>query len=165
MTKWPLLEQAIHFQKTALDNAFSICSVMQHNGKDLLENSLNQYPWLPENGKQGYLAWARGCIQATDNLKVLIDRGFQEIETHLSDPAPAAQDTAEKKATSAPKRRGRAAAAGTAKKTVSGARTAASKPQSSTQAAKPTAEKQKSAGKETAADKQTRAENSASRAV
>ena len=103
MTTSPLLTQAFRFQKTAVDNAFSIYSAIQINGKDLLENSLNQYPWMSENWKQGYLSWVSGSIQATENLKYLIDRGFQEVEKHLSESAPAAQGAAENKPTLGPK--------------------------------------------------------------
>lgn len=104
MTRWPLLTQAIRYQKTAVDNAFSLCSAMQLNGQDMLENSLQQYPWLPENEKRGYLTWASECIQATDVLKYMIDRGFLEVEKHLSESVSAAQDAAKKKVPPSPKK-------------------------------------------------------------
>jgi len=100
MTQWQSLAQAIHYQRTAWNNAFSMCSAMQLNGKDMLENSLNQCSWLSENEKQGYLSWAKSCIQTTENLKSLIENSFQEVEKQLADSPSTASATAKKKAKS-----------------------------------------------------------------
>ena len=131
MTQWQSLAPAIRFQRTVWNNALSMCSALQLSGKDMLANSLDQCPWLTEHEKQGYLSWAGECIQATENLKSLIDSNLQEVERHLSDPPPAAPGADEKRASPAAKDRTSVPAA--AKATASPAKKKAAPGRSSAQ--------------------------------
>lgn len=99
MIQWHPLAQATRFQRTAWINTFSVCSAMQHKGKEMLENSLNTCFWLTEKDKKEYLSWAKSCLQATENMQSMIDRSFQEVEKHLSDQPPAPSSSAQKKST------------------------------------------------------------------
>jgi hypothetical protein len=140
MIQWHPFAQATRFQRTAWINTFSVYSAMQHKGKEMLENSLNQCFWLTEKDKKEYLTWAKSCLQATENMQSMIDRSFQEVEKHLSDQPPAAASSAQKKSTiaslvlaatqPAPK------AASPAKKKASAKSTAASKSTSEEQVKK-----------------------------
>ena len=121
------LSKTLRYQKTACDNAFSIFTAMQQSSNDMLRQTLDMCGWIGEKEKKTYLFLTEGAITATENLKILIDNGYEEAERHFSnysDKKPAGKTTS--KAT--PKKTKSAAPAATAKnqtttrKTTAGAK-------------------------------------------
>lgn len=74
------LSKAIRYQKTASDNAFSIISILQNSGEQMLKTTLDQCTWIPEKGRKDYLTWSRNYLQMTEKMKSYIDKGYEEAE-------------------------------------------------------------------------------------
>ncbi len=74
------LSKAIRYQKAASDNAFSIISIFQTSGEQMLKTTLDQCSWIPEKGKNDYLSWSQNYVQMTEKMKSYIDKGYEEAE-------------------------------------------------------------------------------------
>lgn len=84
MTDLTLFARAIRYQRIATENAFSVLSAVQHGSEDLLRNSLKYHTCIPEDGKKSCLRYADKCTQATETLRFLISKGFDQFEKNFS---------------------------------------------------------------------------------
>ena len=80
--------QALRYQKAISETAFSLLSVAQHSGAEMLKQSLDHHSWLPVSGKKSCLYWSEQCIQATDQLRSIMEKGFEQVEKQLSPVSP-----------------------------------------------------------------------------
>ncbi len=96
MTGWNLVHQAVQYQKVVTDNTFEIISVFQNSSNELLQQSLEQCSWLPEQNRQDYSQWVSGCFTAADYLKKLIDGGYRQLEQQYSSQGKESEELAAK---------------------------------------------------------------------
>lgn len=89
------ISQAIRYQKTAVDQVFELMSQYQSNSDELLQNTLDQFSWLPGVSKESYLHWSASYQEGTNYLKGIVDTGFEQVEQVFTSPAP--KDSTEKK--------------------------------------------------------------------
>ncbi len=84
MDQKTLIGQAIRYQKVITESSFSLLSVVQHSSTEMLKQSLDYYSWLPASSKKDCLFWSQRCIQATEQLRSMLEKGFDEAEKQLS---------------------------------------------------------------------------------
>lgn len=84
MDQKTLIGQAIRYQKVITESSFSLFSVVQHSSTEMLKQSLDYYSWLPASSKKDCLFWSQRCIQATEQLRSMLEKGFDEAEKQLS---------------------------------------------------------------------------------
>lgn len=88
--------KTIVFQKTAFANTLEIFSSMRHHGETLLKTTLEQSLWLPESSRKACLFWADVCTKNFENVKVLVDQGFTEMERFSSTNLKPGEDKPQK---------------------------------------------------------------------
>lgn len=75
-----LFKQIIEFQKTTFDNSFDALAKLQEQGESIINNSLKQAEWLPEEGKKAIKEWLQAYKKARAEFKNTVDSNFTKVQ-------------------------------------------------------------------------------------
>jgi hypothetical protein len=75
-----IAKQMIDFQKTAFDNTFSAMVALQDQTEKMVNITIEQSAWLPEDGKKAINEWTEACKKGRDDFKKLVDENFSKAE-------------------------------------------------------------------------------------
>jgi len=75
-----LFKQIVDFQKTTFDNSFSAFAKLQEQGEVMINNSLKQAEWLPEEGKKVITEWIEAYKKARTEFKNTVDSNFIKVQ-------------------------------------------------------------------------------------
>jgi len=75
-----IAKQMIDFQKAALDNSFSAMSMVQEQAERMVNMSLTQATWLPEEGKKAIEDWIGAYKNGREDFKKTVDDNFKKVE-------------------------------------------------------------------------------------
>ena len=89
-----IAKQMIEFQKTAFDNTFSAMVALQDQTEKMVNLSLEQSVWLPENGKKAINAWTEAYKKGRDDFKKFVDENFSKAGSFFADQAKSATTAA-----------------------------------------------------------------------
>ena len=85
--------QMVDFQEVMFNNTFNLMKTFQSQGEALMNMSLEQNPWLPEDGKKVCSYWNETCQKGMANYKEFMDTGFTKAREIFG---PQAEKTAKK---------------------------------------------------------------------
>lgn len=75
-----LFKQIIEFQKTTFDNSFDALAKLQEHGENIINSSLKQAEWLPEEGKKVIKEWLDAYKKARTEFKNTVDSNFSKVQ-------------------------------------------------------------------------------------
>ncbi len=70
----------IDFQKTAFNNTFSAMVALQDQTEKMVNITIEQSTWLPEDGKKAINEWTDACKKGRDDFKKIVDENFSKAE-------------------------------------------------------------------------------------
>ncbi len=80
-----IARQMMDFQKAAFDNSFKGMGMVQEQAEKMLNMSLEQAAWLPEEGKRVIDEWAKAYQKGCEEFKTTIDANFAKVEAFFSE--------------------------------------------------------------------------------
>ena len=80
-----IAKQMIDFNKTTFDNSFSAMIMLQEQTEKMVNMSLEQTTWLPENGKEVVNEWLVTYKKGREDFKKTMDENFKKVETFFTD--------------------------------------------------------------------------------
>ena len=75
-----IAKQMIDFQKSTFDNSFSAMSMVQEQAERMVNMSLTQATWLPEEGKKAIEDWIGAYKNGCEDFKKTVDDNFKKVE-------------------------------------------------------------------------------------
>jgi hypothetical protein len=102
MEQWEMLSKVIRYQKAVTDNAFTIISIFQNSGEQVLKTALDQQSLVPDQGKKVFLSWSNNYLQITTNIKAFFNKSYEEAERFIEQSGKIAQEQKEPPAQQAP---------------------------------------------------------------
>ena len=79
-----IAKQMIDFQKSTFDNSFSAMSMVQEQAERMVNMSLTQATWLPEEGKKAIEDWIGAYKNGREDFKKTVDDNFKKVEDFFS---------------------------------------------------------------------------------
>ena len=92
-----IAKQMIDFQKTAFDNTFSAMVALQEQTEKMVNLSIDQSAWLPEDGKKAINQWTNACKKGRDDFKKFVDDNFIKAEGFFAGQAKSPASPAKSK--------------------------------------------------------------------
>ena len=80
-----IAKQMIDFNKTTFDNSFSAMIMLQEQTEKMVNMSLEQATWLPENGKEAINEWLVTYKKGREDFKKTMDENFKKVEKIFTD--------------------------------------------------------------------------------
>ncbi len=80
-----IAKQMIDFNKTTFDNSFSAMIMLQEQTEKMVNMSLEQATWLPENGKDVINEWLVTYKKGREDFKKTMDENFKKVEKFFTD--------------------------------------------------------------------------------
>ena len=77
-------KQMIQFNKAAFDNTFSAMTVLQEQMEKMVNNYLEQSPWMPAEGKKAITDWIKAYKQGREEFKANVDDNYRKVEEYFS---------------------------------------------------------------------------------
>ncbi|MDQ1336693.1 MAG: hypothetical protein QG552_3643 [Thermodesulfobacteriota bacterium] len=84
MEQRKIAKQMIEFQKATFDNSFNAMGMLQEQAERMLNMSLEQATWLPEEGKRVVNEWIKGYKRGREDFKKLVDQNFERVEAFFA---------------------------------------------------------------------------------
>ncbi len=75
-----IAKQMMEFQKAAFDNSFNGMEMVQEQAEKMLNMSLEQATWLPEEGKKVIDEWRKAYQKGCEEFKKTVDDNFKKVE-------------------------------------------------------------------------------------
>jgi hypothetical protein len=75
-----MTKQMIEFQKATVDNTFSAMAMVQDQAERMLNMTLEQATWLPEEGKKVIDDWINTYKKGREDFKKIVDENFARVE-------------------------------------------------------------------------------------
>jgi hypothetical protein len=75
-----ITKKMIDFNQTSFNNAFDAVVLLQDQFEKAANTALEQFPGLPEKGRQAIENWAEAFKEGRKNFKAQIDNGFEQAE-------------------------------------------------------------------------------------
>ncbi len=75
-----IAKQMIDFQKTAFNNTFGVMVALQDQTEKMVNITIEQSTWLPEDGKKAINEWTDACKKGRDDFKKIVDENFSKAE-------------------------------------------------------------------------------------
>jgi len=75
-----IAKQMMEFQKAAFDNSFNGMEMAQEQAEKMLNMSLEQATWLPEEGKRVIDEWSKAYQKGCEEFKKTVDDNFKKVE-------------------------------------------------------------------------------------
>ena len=88
----------VDFQQVVFNNSFNLMKTFQSQGEALMNMSIDQNPWLPEDGKKICSDWADTCQKGMSNYKDLMDTSFTKAREMFGSQAKPAGEASAKSA-------------------------------------------------------------------
>lgn len=79
-----IAKQMIEFQKATFDNSFSAMGMVQEQAERMLNMSLEQATWLPEEGKKVIDEWIKAYKKGREDFKKTVDENFAKVEAFFA---------------------------------------------------------------------------------
>jgi len=83
--------QMVDYQKIFFDNTFNFLSMFQKQGEKMIHMSIDQNPWIPDDGKKICSYWTDAYQKQINNYKEFVDTNFYKIKEVMSGPKKEAQ--------------------------------------------------------------------------
>ncbi len=80
-----IAKQMIDFQKATFDNSFSAMGMVQDQAERMLNMSLAQATWLPEEGKKAIDEWVKAYQKGREDFKKSVDENFAKVEAFFAE--------------------------------------------------------------------------------
>ncbi len=87
----------VDFQQVIFDNTFNLMKTFQSQGEAWMNLSMDQNPWLPEDGKKMCSNWNDTCQKGMSDYKDLMDTSFTKAREMFETPASSASAKTAKK--------------------------------------------------------------------
>ena len=84
MDQKAIFKQMVDFNKAAFDNSFSAIGMIQEQAEGMLNMSLEQAAWLPEEGKKAIDEWIKGYKKGREDFKKIVDENFARVEAFFA---------------------------------------------------------------------------------
>lgn len=75
-----IAKQMIDFQKATFDNSFNAMGMVQEQAERMVNTSLAQASWLPEEGKKAIEDWIGAYKNGCEDFKKTVDDNFKKVE-------------------------------------------------------------------------------------
>jgi hypothetical protein len=75
-----IAKQMIDFQKATFDNSFNAMGMVQEQAERMVNMSLSQATWLPEEGKKAIEDWIGAYKKGCEDFKKTVDDNFKKVE-------------------------------------------------------------------------------------
>ena len=75
-----MAQQLTGFYKNSIDNSISAMTMIQASTEKMVNLSLEQSPWFPEEGKKLINDWMKAYKKGYDDLKVAADEQYKKLE-------------------------------------------------------------------------------------
>lgn len=83
--------QMIDYQKMFFDNTFNFFNMFQNQGEKIVNMSIEQNPWIPDEGKKIYAYWNKAYQKQLNNYRDFVDTGFSKAKEMMSGQEKGAQ--------------------------------------------------------------------------
>ncbi len=94
MDQKTMVKQSFDFQKAALDNMYRNLVTLQDQAEKSVTLFLDRIPWMPEESKQIIMEWGTMYKKGRDDLKRVMDDGYNKMESYIVSTAEATQRAA-----------------------------------------------------------------------
>ncbi|MGD0277469.1 MAG: hypothetical protein ABSB79_15725 [Syntrophales bacterium] len=74
-----MAQQMTSFYKSAIDNSVNAMTIIQESTEKMVNLSLEQSPWFPEEGKKIVNSWMKAYKKGYDDLKVAADEQYKKL--------------------------------------------------------------------------------------
>jgi hypothetical protein len=79
-----IAKQMSQFNKAAFDNTFSAMTVLQEQMEKMVNNYLEQSPWMPAEGKKAITDWIKAYKQGREGFKATVDDNYRKVEEYFA---------------------------------------------------------------------------------
>jgi len=79
-----MAQQMTSFYKSAIDNSVNAMTIIQESTEKMVNLSLEQSPWFPEEGKKIVNSWMKAYKKGYDDLKVAADEQYKKLEAFVN---------------------------------------------------------------------------------
>lgn len=79
-----MAQQMTSIYKSTIDNSLNAMTMIQENTEKMVNFSLEQSPWFPEEGKKFLGSWMKAYKKGYDDLKVAADEQYMKLETFIN---------------------------------------------------------------------------------
>jgi len=84
-----IFTQVVEYQKTLFDNSFAMMATLQDQGHQIIDQTFEKSPLLPDDSKKMCSYWVDLAKQNRENCKKYVDSGFDRIEKFFAESKPA----------------------------------------------------------------------------
>ena len=84
MDQKAIFKQMVDFNKATFDNSFSAMGMVQEQAERMLNMSLEQATWLPEEGKKVIDEWIKAYKKGREDFKKIVDENFAKVEAFFA---------------------------------------------------------------------------------
>jgi polyhydroxyalkanoate synthesis regulator phasin len=96
MDQTQVFKQMIDFNKNAFENSFNAMVMVQNQTEKMVNDLLDQNPWLPEQGRKAINEWVKGYKKGRDDFKKAVDENFKRVESFFAKTEKPAKAKTEK---------------------------------------------------------------------
>lgn len=89
-----MFDQVTDYQKTFIDNSFTMMTVIQDQGFSMMNKAVEANTLIPENGRKLCGDWIDFAKQNRDNFRTYIESSFDKFNTFCEDTKTTASATA-----------------------------------------------------------------------
>jgi hypothetical protein len=79
-----IAKQMSQFNKTVFDNTFNAMTVLQEQTEQIVNNFLEQSPWMPAEGKKAITDWIKAYKQGREGFKAAVDDNYRKVEEYFA---------------------------------------------------------------------------------
>lgn len=109
MDQKTMVKQAFEFQKSTWDSMYQSMVTLQDQAEKSVGLFLDRVPWMPEESKKIVLEWGHMYKKGREDLKRVVDDGYDKMESYLVSTAEATERAAGQAARQAAQHASRAA--------------------------------------------------------
>ena len=84
MDQKAIFKQMVDFNKATFDNSFNAMGMVQEQAERMLNMSLEQATWLPEEGKKVIDEWIKAYKKGREDFKKIVDENFAKVEAFFA---------------------------------------------------------------------------------
>ena len=84
MDQKAIFKQMVDFNKATFNNSFNAMGMVQEQAERMLNMSLEQATWLPEEGKKVIDEWINGYKKGREDFKKIVDENFAKVEASFA---------------------------------------------------------------------------------
>ena len=79
-----IAKQMSQFNKTVFDNTFNAMTVLQEQAEKIVNNFLEQTPWMPAEGKKAVTDWLKAYKRGREEFKATVDDNYRKVEEYFA---------------------------------------------------------------------------------